>query len=178
MKSQVAGRSLAMQYGKVADRSLSIQARTLSAATYKRRLLASESVIRTWVNAIFDATRNQQFFLNFQPFNTTTNCTVSTDGQTQLCIPGPGQTSNIGRNFFRQGINANLNAMIGKTFRVTEGQSLQARLEMQNVTNSEMYDTFGSQSIQSNVFTRLNVASDGVLVNSPRRMQLSLKYSF
>ena len=68
--------------------------------------------------------------------------------------------------------------MIGKTFRVTEGQSLQARLEMQNVTNSQMYDTFGSQSIQSNVFTRLNVASDGVLVNSPRRMQLSLKYTF
>src|SRR5205085_11395607 len=68
----------------------------------------------------FDASRNQQFFLKFQPFNTTTNCTVSTDGQTQLCIPAPGQTSNIGRNFFRQGINANLNAMIGKTFRVTE----------------------------------------------------------
>ena len=41
-----------------------------------------------------------------------------------------------------------------------------------------MYDTFGSQSIQSTVFTRLNQPSDGVLLNSPRRMQLSLKYNF
>jgi hypothetical protein len=129
-------------------------------------------------HAYFDTTRNQQFFLNMQPFSSTTNCAVSTDGQTKLCIPAAGQFSNIGRNFFRMGINANLNAMISKSFKVTENQSLQARLEMQNVTNSQMYDTFGSQSIQSTVFTRLNQASDGVLVNSPRRMQLSLKYTF
>ena len=129
-------------------------------------------------HAYFDATKGQQYFLNLQPFNTTTNCAVSTNGKTSLCIPGAGQFSNIGRNYFRQGINANVNATIAKSFRVTERQSLQARLEMQNVTNSQMYDTFGSQSVQSSVFTRLNQASDGVAVNSPRRMQLSLKYTF
>lgn len=126
----------------------------------------------------FDATKGQHYFFNFQPFDSTSNCAKSTDGKTTLCIPAAGQFSNIGRNHFRQGINANLNATIGKTFRVTEGQSLQTRLEMQNVTNSQMFDTFGSQSLQSSVFTRLNVASDGVLVNNARRMQLSLKYSF
>lgn len=126
----------------------------------------------------FDTTKGQQFFLNFQPFSSATGCAVSTDGQTRLCIPAAGQFSNIGRNFFRMGIYANLNAMISKSFKVTENQSLQARLEMQNVTNSQMYDTFGSQSIQSTVFTRLNQPSDGVLLSSPRRMQLSLKYTF
>jgi hypothetical protein len=129
-------------------------------------------------HAYFDATKGQQFFMNFQPFDSTTNCAVSTDGKTKLCIPAPGQFSNIGRNYFRQGIFANVNATIAKTFQVTEHQSLQARLEMQNVTNSQMYDTFGSQSLQSSVFMRLNPAADGVLVNSPRRMQLSLKYTF
>jgi len=129
-------------------------------------------------HAYFDSTKVQQYFLNLQPFNSTTNCATSTDGKTNLCIPAAGQFSNIGRNYFRQGINANLNATIAKSFLIREGQSLQARLEMQNVTNSQMYDTFGSQSLQSSVFTRLNQASDGVLVNSPRRMQLSLKYTF
>ena len=49
---------------------------------------------------------------------------------------------------------------------------------MQNVFNVVTYDTFGSQSIQSTVFTRLNAASDGVLNNSPRRAQLAAKYVF
>jgi hypothetical protein len=131
-------------------------------------------------HAYFDNAKAQpqQYFFNFQPFDSATNCATSTDGKTKLCIPGPGQFSNIGRNYFRQGIFANLNATIAKTFQVTEHQSLQARLEMQNVTNSQMYDTFGSQNLQSGVFMRLNPASDGVLVNSPRRMQLSLKYTF
>jgi hypothetical protein len=129
-------------------------------------------------HAYFDNTKVQQYFLNLQAFNSSTNCATSTDGKTNLCIPAAGQFSNIGRNYFRQGINANLNATISKSFRITESQSLQARLEMQNVTNSQMYDTFGSQSLQSLFFTRLNQASDGVLVNSPRRMQLSLKYTF
>ncbi len=71
-----------------------------------------------------------------------------------------------------------MNATIAKRFTVREGHELQARLEMQNVTNSQMFDTFGSQTITSSVFARLNQAYDGVRWNSARRMQLSLKYSF
>jgi len=95
-----------------------------------------------------------------------------------LSIPDPGDFGNLGRNYFRQNRVYNINATITKNFRIMEGQSLQARLEMQNVTNSEFYDTFGSQSIQSSVFTRLNQAVDGVMNGGQRRMQLSLKYSF
>jgi hypothetical protein len=135
-------------------------------------------------NIHLDPTVNQQYYFSMAPLTSSSTgldanlCRQSADGSFRLCTPQPGQPSNIGRNYWRQPRNANLNATIAKTFRITEGQNLQARLEMQNVTNSEMYDTFGSQLITSSVFTRLNQAFDGVMQNSPRRMQLALKYTF
>jgi hypothetical protein len=135
-------------------------------------------------HTFFNQTIGQQFYLNMSAvpsFTPTNNCRSFTDGSGALCIPAPGEASNIGRNYFRQGINANMNATIAKTFGFDIGehhQTVQARLEMQNVTNSQMYDTFGSQSIQSSVFTRLNQSVDGVMNNNARRMQLSLKYTF
>jgi hypothetical protein len=133
----------------------------------------------------FNSSLNQQFFFQMAPLTSSTStgldangCRVSVDGQTKLCVPALGQTGNVGRNYFRQPIYANLNATIAKRFFIHEGHDLQLRLEMQNVTNSQMYDTFGSQSITSAVFTRLNQASDGVMNSNPRRMQLSLKYTF
>ncbi|HEU5452101.1 MAG TPA: TonB-dependent receptor [Terriglobales bacterium] len=130
----------------------------------------------------FNQTVGQQYYFNMAAvptsFTPAAPCRAFADGSGSLCIPGPGQASNIGRNYFRQGIYATIDATIAKSFRITERQSLQARLEIQNLTNSEMYDTFGSQSIQSSVFTRLNQAYDGVMNNGPRRMQLALKYTF
>ncbi|HSU18726.1 MAG TPA: carboxypeptidase regulatory-like domain-containing protein [Acidobacteriaceae bacterium] len=96
----------------------------------------------------------------------------------QFFIPGPGQFSNIGRNHFRQGHVWQMDANLSKSFRIYREQSLQFRLEVQNVFNVVTYDTFGSQNIQSSVFTRLDAASDGVLNNSPRRAQLAAKYVF
>lgn len=96
----------------------------------------------------------------------------------RLYTPAAGDFSNLGRNYFRQARIYNVDATLAKTFHILEGQTLQARLEAQNLTNSEMYDTFGSQAITSSVFTRLNQAVDGVMNNSARRMQLSLKYNF
>jgi len=124
-----------------------------------------------------DPTTNNQFFFHDTGFNAKTNCMTLGDSS-QLCVPAAGQFSNIGRNYFRQGIYANLNATVAKTFRITEGQSLQARMEMQNVTNSEMYDFLASFNIQSTVFTRMNQATDGVAGNAARKIQLSLKYNF
>jgi hypothetical protein len=69
---------------------------------------------------------------------------------------------------------------VAKSFRVTEHQSLQARLEMQNVTNSDMYDVgaSGTTNITSSNFGRMNQSLDGVAFFPQRRMQLSLKYTF
>lgn len=95
-----------------------------------------------------------------------------------LVTPAAGQFSNLGRNYFRQAGVWNLDATISKDFHTFREQVLQARLEMQNATNVTTYDTFGSQTITSSVFTRLNPGVDGVVNNSPRRMQLAVKYTF
>jgi hypothetical protein len=93
-------------------------------------------------------------------------------------LPAAGQNSNTGRNFFRQAGVWNVDATLSKNFTVYHEQVLQLRLEAQNLANNVTYDTFGSESIQSSVFGRLNAATDGVVNNGPRRMQLSAKYTF
>ena len=113
----------------------------------------------------WDATLNQQYF-------------ISPAQRANLTQPAPGQPSNVGRNYFRLPIRANLNATLAKRFKVTEHQNLQARLEMQNVTNSQMYDSLGSFIITSSSFGRMNQSADGVNIGTARRMQLSLKYTF
>jgi len=113
----------------------------------------------------FDPSSGQQYF--FTP-----------EQRALLYTPAAGDFSNLGRNYFRQARIANLDATLGKTFHIVSTHTLQARLEAQNVTNSEMYDTFGSELITSSVFTRLNQAVDGVMNNRARRIQLSLKYNF
>jgi hypothetical protein len=103
---------------------------------------------------------------------------LSTAQKAQFTTPAAGQFSNIGRNWFRQDNIWNTDATFSKSFTTYHQQYLQLRLEAQNLMNNVSYDTFGSQSIQSSVFMRLNEANDGVLNNSPRRMQLSAKYVF
>ncbi len=96
----------------------------------------------------------------------------------QFYVPDAGGFSNEGRNFFRQDHVWQADTTLSKSFRTFREEYLEFRLEAQNVFNVVTYDTFGSQSIQSSSFTRLNPASDGVLNNAPRRVQLSAKYVF
>jgi hypothetical protein len=96
----------------------------------------------------------------------------------QFFVPDAGAFSNQGRNFFRQNHVWQADTTLSKSFRSFREQYLEFRLEAQNVFNVVTYDTFGSQSIQSSSFTRLNPASDGVLNNLPRKVQLSAKYVF
>lgn len=98
--------------------------------------------------------------------------------QDKLYAPAPGEFSNLGRNYFRQAAVWNVDATLSKNFTTWHEQYLQLRLEAQNLANNVSYDTFGSQNIQSSVFGRLNPATDGVVSNGPRRMQLSAKYVF
>jgi hypothetical protein len=96
----------------------------------------------------------------------------------QFYVPDAGAFSNLGRNYFRQNHVWQADTTLSKSFRSFREQYLEFRLEAQNVFNVVTYDTFGSQNFQSPSFTRLNPASDGVLNNSPRRVQLSAKYVF
>jgi hypothetical protein len=103
---------------------------------------------------------------------------LTPEQKAKFSVPAAGQFSNVGRNYFRQAPVWNVDATLSKDFKLFREQTLQLRLEAQNVFNNVTYDTFGSQSIQSSVFGRLNAATDGVVNNSPRRMQLSAKYNF
>lgn len=96
----------------------------------------------------------------------------------QFTLPAAGSMGNIGRNWLRQNHVWNTDAALSKSVRTFGKQTLQLRLEGQNIFNTVSYDTTGSQSIQSSVFMRLNAGVDGVINNSPRRFQLAAKYVF
>jgi hypothetical protein len=100
----------------------------------------------------------------------------------QFSTPAAGQFSNVGRNFFRLAGYTNLSMSIAKKFRITEGQELQARLEVQNALNSVHYDEPGSNRYNNpdfGVVDPLTVSEDGRgLSSNPRTMQISLRYSF
>ena len=98
--------------------------------------------------------------------------------------PGPGQFSNVGRNFFRLAGYSNLSMSIAKTTRITERQQLQLRLEIQNLTNSVHYDEPGDNRYTNptgdfGVVDPLTVFDDGRgLTSDPRKMQVSVRYTF
>jgi hypothetical protein len=100
----------------------------------------------------------------------------------KFSTPPPGQFSNIGRNYFRLAPYSVLNLSIGKVTPVTEHQSLELRVEMQNAFNQLHYDQPASARINSSLFgvaDPVTVESNGLAVgSSPRTVQLSAKYAF
>ena len=107
---------------------------------------------------------------------------VTPDQIAKFSTPAPGEFSNVGRNFFRLAGYKNLSMSIGKKTRITERQQLEMRLEIQNVTNSVHYDEPGSNRYLNGDFGVVDpatVVSDGRgLTSDPRKMQLSVKYTF
>jgi hypothetical protein len=100
----------------------------------------------------------------------------------QFSAPGPGEFSNVGRNYFRLAGYRNLSMSLAKITRIKEGQQLELRLEVQNVPNSVHYDEPGSNRFGNpdfGVVDPLTVSQDGRgLSSNPRTMQLSAKYTF
>lgn len=97
--------------------------------------------------------------------------------------PAPGQFSNVGRNYFRLAGYKNLSMSIGKKTKLTERQQLELRLEIQNVFNSVQYDEPASNLITSSGFGILDpqilvIDYGRGLTSDPRKMQVSVKYSF
>lgn len=88
--------------------------------------------------------------------------------------PAAGQLSKIGRNFFRLPHNFNIDMTVGKKIAITERQTLQLRLEIQNLTNSVVYDTPYNSNITNGSFAYML----GQTFNTARKMQVSAKYEF
>jgi hypothetical protein len=100
----------------------------------------------------------------------------------QFSTPAPGEFSNVGRNFFRLAGYKNLSMSVGKKILVKEGQNIEMRLEVQNVTNSVHYDEPASNRYTNSDFGKvdpLTLSQDGRgLTSDPRKMQLSVRYTF
>jgi hypothetical protein len=100
----------------------------------------------------------------------------------KFSTPAPGTFSNVGRNAFRLAGYKTMNLAVGKKTRITEHQTLETRLEIQNLFNSEQYDQMASNIFNNANFGNLNPAvlnNAGLSLSSnPRKMQISLKYIF
>ena len=101
----------------------------------------------------------------------------TTSQMNMLTTPGPGDFSNLGRNFFRLGRYNVLNLSLGKITRITERHLFELRIEMQNALNSKHYGLPGSIRTNSGFFGIADAGIAGAGSN-PRTMQLSAKYSF
>jgi hypothetical protein len=96
--------------------------------------------------------------------------------------PGPGDFSNLGRNFFRLAGYDVVNLSLGKVTQITEKQTLELRVEMQNAFNSKHYDQPASIRTNSGFFGILDA---GTVYNiccspgsNPRTIQLAAKFIF
>ena len=137
------------------------------------------SIVRTVANC--DGCSPKMFNIHRDP-DTQLLTYVTPEQIAKFSTPGPGLPSNVGRNFFRLAGYSNLSMSIGKKTRITEHQQLEMRLEIQNLTNSVHYDEPGSNRYGNGDFgvvDPLTVVEDGRgLTSDPRKMQVSVKYTF
>lgn len=98
---------------------------------------------------------------------------ISPGQKSLFSTPAPGQLGNTGRNGFNYPPIFDLDLDLAKRTQITEGQSLEFRVEMTNATNTPQWEFMDSSIITSSVFGR-----ESFPINSSRRIQLGLKYYF
>jgi hypothetical protein len=91
----------------------------------------------------------------------------------KFSTPGPGEFSNVGRNFFRGPGGYFVNLSLAKRTRITGNHMLEIRVDSTNVLN---HPTFGfpTNTITSNTFGRIRSS----VVSGSRKIMLGAKYSF
>lgn len=140
---------------------------------------STSSIVRT--PASCNGCTHDMLHVHFNPDTGGLNY-FTTAQMNMLFTPGPGQFSNLGRNFFRLGGYSVVNLSLGKVTRVTERQSFELRIEMQNAFNYKHYDEPASIRTNSGVFGAVDAATVqnvGLAEGSnPRTVQLSAKYVF
>jgi hypothetical protein len=121
--------------------------------------------------AFFDPSGGTIFFFDAATRGDVFNPATNTRGV--FSVPEAGTLGNTGRNFFTAPAFFQWDMMFGKSIRIVERHSLQFRAELQNVTNTPVFD-FPTATITSTLFGRIR---DSVQ-NSARRVQFALKYNF
>jgi hypothetical protein len=87
--------------------------------------------------------------------------------------PGPGQTGNLPRNFFRGPGSFNLDLSMKKSITMGELRALEIRADSTNVTNSPTFG-FPTTTLSATTFGRIR----DTVISGSRKIQLSLKFTF
>ncbi len=130
-----------------------------------------QSVVR------FEMTGNGPYIISQSAINQTDGTGVNGDGQPAFngqvfYNPSAGTIGALQKRMFSGPWSFNLDASIQKTFKIGEGQSIEVRMEGVNVLNHPTF-YIGDQNINSTTFGLV-----GSMFNSPRVMQLGLRYQF
>ncbi|MBL8214956.1 MAG: TonB-dependent receptor [Bryobacterales bacterium] len=97
-----------------------------------------------------------------------------TAGQMQLfTIPEPGRMGTMGKGMLQTPFTWNTDVSVVKRIPITEFQSLMVRMEAYNVTNSVVFSGPNTNLLNPGGFGRISGT-----VNTPRTLQVALRYSF
>lgn len=121
--------------------------------------------------AFFDASGGTIFFFDQNTRGSAFDAATNKRGI--FSVPDPGTLGNTPRNFFTAPRLYQLDMSFAKSIRIVEQHSFQFRADLQNLTNTPVFD-FPTATITSTLFGRIR---DSVQ-NSARRVQFSLRYSF
>ena len=122
--------------------------------------------------AFFDASGGTIFFFD-QNARGTALFDPATNKRGIFSVPEPGTLGNTGRNFFTAPRYFQWDMSFAKNIRIVEEHSLQFRADLQNVTNTPVFD-LPTATITDTTFGRIRTN----VQNAARRVQFSLRYSF
>jgi len=96
-----------------------------------------------------------------------------TAARAQFSQPGPGEFSDVGRNYFIGAPDFRLDTSLSKRFRITESMSFDLRVDARNVLNAVNYG-LPTTTTTSSTFGRIRTSID----SDARRIQFSGKFNF
>ena len=91
----------------------------------------------------------------------------------RFSIPGPGEFSDVGRNYFRGPGGWFLNLSLAKRTRIVGDQILEIRADSTNVLNNPIFG-FPTLTTTSGTFGRIR----DVVISGSRKIMLGVKYYF
>lgn len=121
--------------------------------------------------AFFDSSGGTIFFFDQNTRGASFNTSTNTRGI--FTVPEAGTLGNLSRNFFTAPTFFQWDMSFAKSIRIMEQHSLQFRADLQNVTNTPVFD-FPTATITDSTFGRIRTS----VQNAARRVQFSLRYSF
>jgi hypothetical protein len=103
------------------------------------------------------------------------NVFFTAEQRAKFYVPAPGESSNVGRNFFTGPPIFNIDLTFGKRFRFDESRNLEFRVEAQNATNTPSFSIADANlALTSGSFGQIL----GTTSSTSRKVQFAMKFNF